>query len=164
MLAGIAAVAPLIGGVIDLVRKAVTNKDEALQIEAKLRELEMIISYQRDEDQLRVNEVEAGSDSIFVAGWRPFIGWASGVSFVWHVLLAPMIIFIARLTGHDVPMPEFDAALLTQVLFSMLGFGYMGALRTNEKKQIEANKQEIRKTIANNAAKKAGLDATFNGK
>jgi hypothetical protein len=81
--------------------------------------------------QLEINKAEAQSRNIFVAGWRPFIGWGCGVAMVWHFVLAPFIIFFASIFGATIPpLPEFDMGSLMTVLMGMLG---LGGLRTFEK-------------------------------
>jgi len=81
--------------------------------------------------QLAINKEEAKSGNIFIAGWRPFIGWSCGVALVWHFIAAPFIIFFAALFGATLPtLPEFDMGSLMTVLMGMLG---LGGLRTFEK-------------------------------
>jgi hypothetical protein len=73
--------------------------------------------------QLAVNAVEAAHKSLFVAGWRPFIGWISGIGLLYNVL-------IAQVLGIWFEVPEVDPSLLTPILMGMLG---MGAMRSYEK-------------------------------
>lgn len=80
--------------------------------------------------QIEVNKTEASSSSIFVAGWRPFIGWGCGFAFLYSALVQPMAVFICGAIGHPVPTPTVDSTLMMQVLFAMLG---IGAMRTAEK-------------------------------
>jgi hypothetical protein len=69
--------------------------------------------------------------NIFVAGWRPFLGWSLSFAMAWHYVLAPLILFIAGFFGYQLPqLPEFDMASLMTVLMGMLG---LGGLRTVEK-------------------------------
>ena len=78
---GIPIIGDLISGVKDLVSEVIVDKDKRLEINYKLQELES-----RAEDRLHqelmaqaeTNKVEAQHESLFVAGWRPFIGWVSG--------------------------------------------------------------------------------------
>ena len=72
-----------------------------------------------------LNIAEAKHRSIFVAGWRPFIGWVCGVAFAFHFIALPII-----LTYSDHTPPEFDTNSLFTVLMGMLG---LGGLRTYEK-------------------------------
>ena len=80
--------------------------------------------------QVEVNKVEAASQNMFVAGWRPFVGWTCGVALLYHFLLLPLLHFILRATGNEVELPEFDFSHLSTILMGMLG---LGGLRTYEK-------------------------------
>lgn len=80
--------------------------------------------------QLEVNKVEAGNQSMFVAGWRPFIGWVCGTGLAYQFVVAPLGTFIAALCHHTVVMPSLDLGTLMTLLFGMLG---LGAYRSYEK-------------------------------
>lgn len=83
------------------------------------------------EAQLKVNAAEAASNSIFVAGWRPFIGWVCGCAFAWVYLLQPMITYFCVVSGHPVPsLPNLGMTDMMPVLMGMLG---LGGFRTYEK-------------------------------
>lgn len=86
-------------------------------------------AYQLQLAQIQVNAAEAGHSSIFVAGWRPFIGWSCGV-----VLIGAAAVAIAgAVVGLN---PEQIAALsearemMTPILFGLLG---LGGMRSAEK-------------------------------
>lgn len=79
--------------------------------------------------QLEVNKAEAAHTSIFVAGWRPFLGWACGIVFLLTAGAGLYTMFI------DVSPERLDALdhlgdLFTPILLGMLG---MGGLRSLEK-------------------------------
>jgi hypothetical protein len=75
--------------------------------------------------QTETNKVEAGSSSVFVAGWRPFIGWVCGFALMYQYLVRPIILgFYPELV-----FPGLDDNLW-QLLLGMLG---LGGLRTFEK-------------------------------
>jgi len=78
-----------------------------------------------DKAQLAVNAVEAGHRNIWVAGWRPFIGWTCGVAFAWHYVLMPITILYMVHSGVDIVLPEFDMTHLMTVLGGILGLGGM---------------------------------------
>jgi hypothetical protein len=82
--------------------------------------------------QLEINKIEAAHPSVFVSGWRPAIGWICGLSLLWHTFLAPLVVIIAALAGHDglESLSQPPSELLTTVLLGMLG---LGGLRTFEK-------------------------------
>jgi len=76
--------------------------------------------------QTKINEIEAQHRTLFVAGWRPFIGWVCGLAFAYHFILFPII----RTIYPDVQFPKLDTEPLFTVLLGMLG---LGGLRTFEK-------------------------------
>ena len=83
-----------------------------------------------DQAQTEVNKAEAASGSIFVAGWRPFIGWVCGAALAFQYLLRPLLTGGASLfhvQGFDLPGLDEN---LWQLMLGMLG---MGGLRTFEK-------------------------------
>jgi len=79
--------------------------------------------------QLEVNAAEAASPHLFVAGWRPFVGWCCGAGFLWATIGQPVISWVAVAKGWPAP-PAIDTDVLMYVLGGMLG---LGTLRTFEK-------------------------------
>ena len=77
--------------------------------------------------QTKINEAEAMHRSIFVAGWRPFIGWICGIAMAYNFILRDLIIFAM---GKDFVPPALQMDHLMTVLMGMLG---LGAFRTYEK-------------------------------
>jgi hypothetical protein len=78
--------------------------------------------------QLAVNQAEAGSQSVFVAGWRPFVGWICGVAFAYAFILQPLMQFllVAFHSSFDVTkLPSLNLEDMLPVLFGMLGLGAM---------------------------------------
>ena len=119
----------LIEPVSNILDKFVADKDLKTKLSHELEK--EIISLNRA--QLEVNKVEAGHNNIFVAGWRPFIGWVCGLAFGWHFIGQPVALFVVALTGTQIPpLPEFDMGTLLTVLGGMLG---IGGLRTYEKQK-----------------------------
>ena len=100
--------------------------------EAKAKaETELRNSLQQwDQQQTEVNKTESVHRSVFVAGWRPFIGWTCGSSFALHFVILPVLNFILAVFGRDVVLLSFDMASLMTVLMGMLG---LGGMRTFEK-------------------------------
>ena len=82
--------------------------------------------------QIELNKAEAASQSIFVAGWRPFIGWVCGGAYAYNFVLQPFFVFLIMACGVNLPpLPHLDWSELSFVLFGLLG---LGAMRTYEKK------------------------------
>ena len=87
--------------------------------------------------QLDINKIEAASNSTFVSGWRPAIGWVCALALLYQYLVRPLAVAIFAAVGHPLPvMPGLDENLW-QLMMAMLG---MGGLRTFEKVQGVANK------------------------
>lgn len=80
--------------------------------------------------QTDINKVEAASASLFVSGWRPYIGWICGTAFSLHFLVFPIINFILVALSYPEVKITFDMTTLLTVLGGMLG---IGGLRTIEK-------------------------------
>jgi hypothetical protein len=80
--------------------------------------------------QLEINKNEAASRNLFVAGWRPFIGWTCGVALAYTYVLQPILVFILAQSGYLVQLPQMDLSVMMPVLLGMLG---LGGLRSFEK-------------------------------
>ena len=85
--------------------------------------------------QLDINKEEAKHASLFVAGWRPAVGWICGIALGWNFILHPMLLWLAFILP-DIPIdlstaPQLDTGELMTVLLGMLG---LGGLRTYEKR------------------------------
>ena len=77
--------------------------------------------------QTKINAVEAQHRTLFVAGWRPFIGWICGVALAYNFVIRDLFIWITKTT--ETP-PALQMDHLMTVLLGMLG---LGGLRTYEK-------------------------------
>jgi len=137
----------LLGGLFD-VAKGIINKiwpDPVQQAEAQFKLLQLQASGELAELaaatdlaklQIQVNVEEAKHASLFVSGWRPFVGWTCGVAFAYAYVLLPFLQFLAFAFGTAemvkqlALLPELDLAGMLPVLFGMLG---LGALRSVEK-------------------------------
>lgn len=124
---GIGEIATAVGGIVDkfLPDKTQAEKDALTRELAQLQFDQAVIQSQTD-----TNKAEAGNQSVFVAGWRPFVGWVCGSAFAWTFVVGPMVSYLARLAGSPVELPALDLSQLSPVLMGMLG---LGAMRTVEK-------------------------------
>jgi len=84
------------------------------------------------QSQMAVNAEEAKSPNMFVAGWRPYIGWVCGTGFAVQFVVGPLLSWSSRIAGHPVDVPALDLGVMMPLLLGMLG---LGALRTAEKVQ-----------------------------
>jgi len=99
-----------------------TSKDEKLTHE----EIRMRLAMQPDMAQVELSKIEAQHRSIFVAGWRPWIGWVCGIGVLNMVLINPWIQWITGAAG-----PELPHQTIMQLTLGMLGL--LGTMRTVEK-------------------------------
>lgn len=117
---------PLFGRLLDLIPDPVARERAKADATAAL----MTQLLQADATQAATNTEEAKSQSVFVAGWRPFIGWVCGVALAYQYVLLPLGMFVSFAVGHPIPKPPALDDTLWQLMFGMLG---MGALRSFDK-------------------------------
>ena len=113
----------LIGPVTGLLDKFIEDKDKKNAIAFELSTMAEKHAQELAKGQLEVNKTEAAHKSLFVAGWRPAIGWICGFALLYSTIISPIL-------GIWFTVPPVDGSLLTSVLMGMLG---LGALRTAEK-------------------------------
>ena len=76
--------------------------------------------------QIDVNKIEAASSSLFVAGWRPFVGWVGAAALAYAALIEPMSRFIATVIfNYTGLVPILNTEITLQILMALLGFGGM---------------------------------------
>jgi len=108
--------------------------DPAKKAEAQLKLLELQQNGElaQMQAQTAINVEEAKSASVFIAGWRPFVGWVCGMAFAINFVVGPMGVFAATLLGKTVVFPTIALSEMMPVLLGMLG---LGAYRTYERVQ-----------------------------
>lgn len=112
-----------VGNVVD---QLFTSDEERVQADilmAKIRQKPQIL-------QAEINRVEASHRSLFVAGWRPFIGWVCGLGFLWAFLLHPLFAWVIALKGLEVVAPAIVTDNMMELVLALLG---LGTLRSVEK-------------------------------
>ena len=115
----LASLTALIGPVSAILDKVIPDKD----LREKLSHEIATMADRQMSAQIEVNKVEAAHKSLFVAGWRPAIGWICGLALLYSTIISPIL-------GIWFTVPDVDTSLLTTVLMGMLG---LGAMRTFEK-------------------------------
>ena len=121
----------LIGPITGLLDKFIEDKDMKAKLAHEIATMSEKHAQEQAMGQLEINKAEAQHRSIFVAGWRPFLGWCLSFAMLWHFMIVPFIIFGAGMAGMELPeLPVFDMDSLMTVLLGMLG---LGGLRTYEK-------------------------------
>ncbi len=106
--------------------KIFTSDDERAQAAVVMEKLRQHPA----ELQVELNKIEAGHRTIFVAGWRPFIGWVCGVGLAFVFLINPIIQWTTGESGPEMPLES-----VFSLVIALLG---MGGLRTIEKNSGKA--------------------------
>lgn len=109
-----------IGGVIDKFVETPEEKQAARVVMEKLRQ-------RPSELQVELNKIEAGHRTVFVAGWRPFLGWVCGIG-----LLVPFVANPVLQWATGDPGPQMPLQHLMPLVIALLG---LGGYRTFEKIQ-----------------------------
>lgn len=124
---GVAAPVEAVGGIID---KLFTSDEERLDKQAILQRLAQEPSLA----QVELNKVEAQHRTIFVAGWRPFIGWVCGAALGWKFIGFDLAAWACTMFNlNNVSPPQFvGSEMLMELVIGMLG---LSGLRTWEKIQ-----------------------------
>ena len=119
---------PVIGKVLD---RVIPDKGAAAEAKLKLLELQqsgelarLTAETELAKGQLEINKVEAASGNLFVAGWRPSVGWVCSLALVYQFFLRPALITFGK------PAPDLAMGDLVTILLGLLG---LGAMRTTEK-------------------------------
>lgn len=118
-----------------LIDRLIPDKNAAEKAKQELQEKMLEWAQQQDSAQIEVNKEEAKSSSIWVAGWRPGVGWTCAAGLAWACIIQPFIVsglmIWAKWPHFEVKdLPSADMATLSPILIGMLG---LGGLRTYEK-------------------------------
>lgn len=108
-------------GVADVVDKFVETPDEKAAFKTVMAKM----AQEPGLAQVELNKIGAAHRSIFVAGWRPAVGWICALGLVNAFLINPWIQWV---TGN--PGPELPLSIMMELVLGMLG---LAGLRTVEK-------------------------------
>jgi len=128
-----------IGSIIEGVGKVagdlITTDKERLQMALEDRKLDLEqarIDQATDLAQVEVNKIEASSNSLFVSGWRPAVGWVGVLGLAYQFLGYPLMQWVWSFgQGMDWipkglnPPPDLQTDQLMVLLSGLLGFGGM---------------------------------------
>ena len=120
----------LIGPVTGLLDKFIEDKDKKNAIAHELATMAERHAQELAKAQLEVNKTEAAHKNLFVAGWRPAVGWVCCLGMASNFLVIPMANFALALSDSTIIIPLIELSEMMPVLLGMLG---LGAMRTVEK-------------------------------
>jgi hypothetical protein len=108
-------------GVADVVDKFVETEDEKTAFKTVMARM----AQQPGLAQVELNKIGAAHRSIFVAGWRPAVGWVCAVGLAFAFLVNPILQWTVGKPGPELPLD-----IMMELVIGMLG---LAGLRTAEK-------------------------------
>jgi hypothetical protein len=127
MIPVVTALLPALGTLID---RLIPDRAAAEKAKAEMEQQLVTAANQAAMAQVEVNKIEAGHSSVFVAGWRPSIGWVCAAGLAWAFVLAPIASWALVVLGIRAELPAIQFDHLFELVLAMLG---IGGLRTFEK-------------------------------
>lgn len=123
----------ILDGVAKLANDLITTDEER----DKMRLADRMLDVQLLQGQINTNTVEAAHASIWVAGWRPGVGWVGVAGLAYQFLLYPMLVWawsLGQSWGYIdralAPPPLLDTDALIVLLSALLG---VAGLRSYDK-------------------------------
>ena len=123
-------------GIADIVKLFKVDPNLALQHQVELEQIQASMQNKIIDSitaQSEVNRAEGLSGKMFLAGWRPMVGWACASAFIYNFVFQPFAVFVlaaSNSTFDPKRLPALDTSTLMTVLFGMLG---IAGARTFEK-------------------------------
>lgn len=122
----------VIGPILKPLVDRIPDPNERARAQEQIESQMLVAMTSLVQGQLEINKQEAQHSSVFVAGWRPAIGWICGAGLLTHYLVLPLVVWVAFLFGANLEgAPNLEIGDLMVLLGGMLG---LGGLRTYEKR------------------------------
>ena len=121
----------LVGPISALLSRLIPDKSERDKLAHEIATMAEKQAHDQVMAQIEVNRTEAAHNSLYVAGWRPCIGWACGVAMAFNYVGVPVIETVSVLYGTPLTLSPLDLEVMMPVLLGMLG---LGGMRSYEKR------------------------------
>ena len=115
--------ASLVEPVMGLLDKVIPDTNQKAKLAYDIATMAERYAHENAQSQLEVAKQEAAHKSLFVAGWRPAVGWTCAFALAGNYLFIPMANFTLTLVGNPVQVPLLDLETMMPVLLGMLGLG-----------------------------------------
>jgi hypothetical protein len=120
-----------------VVERVIPDPQAKMDLQFKLAQIadqEAARAHDEEMGQIGTNTEEAKNGNLFVAGWRPFIGWVGGIALAYSFVLEPVSSWTAQVLFHYTgSFPTLDTGQLMDLVMGMLGFGGLTNLREGER-------------------------------
>lgn len=107
----------MIEKLVDRIPDPAAKERAAMEMQADL----LKYAAEQAQGQMEVNKQEAAHASIFVAGWRPFLGWVGGICLAYAYLVQPILYWLLMMVGVSIPLPEPRTEDMMALVTAMLG-------------------------------------------
>lgn len=119
ILTALSLIKDLAPNISNITEKFVDGKVTQAELDAETNKHELSAEVQLALAQIKLNTTEAASGKLFVAGWRPFVGWTCAIALFFNFIIFPFA------TAYGLAIPVLDVATMMPVLLGMLGLGGM---------------------------------------
>jgi len=118
---------PILSNALD---KTITDKDAKDKAIAGIEAALVSNAHNISVETIKTNQTEATHRSVWVAGWRPAIGWSLAIGIFWMLVGFPLAVWVSELYGLDAPLPRLPVDILFELTLAMLG---MSGIRSFDK-------------------------------
>ena len=123
-------ISSLVAPVSGLLDKFIEDKDQRALLAHEIATLAEKQAQEQIVEQIKTNQIEAAHQSMFVAGWRPAVGWVCALAMLLNFILIPFINLGMEFAGQDIRLDLIEMDTMMPVLLGMLG---LGGMRSYEK-------------------------------
>lgn len=116
-------------GATNVLDSVANNIDSFVETKDEKREAMIALA----QAQIDLTKEESKHRSIFVAGWRPFVGWVCAIALAYNFIIRDLMAWVILNTGEAITLPP--ALAMEHLMTILLGMLGLGGLRTYEKKQ-----------------------------
>jgi hypothetical protein len=118
-------VSETIGPLFQRLISLIPDKEKAAEQAFEMNKLLLQLDTDFAKSQMAINEKEASSNSLFVAGGRPAIIWICATALGWQVIGVPFFSFWLAVLHYSVTLPSIDSSYLSLLLLPLLGLSGM---------------------------------------
>ena len=120
-------IAETVKGVAEVVDRFVETPDEKAAFKTVMAKM----AQEPALAQVELNKIGAAHRSLFVAGWRPFIGWVCGFGLAYAFLINPTLQWATcKFATECMIGPQIPTDIMLELVIGMLG---LAGVRTVEK-------------------------------